>query len=80
MPAATEKRPKQTAPRRVPEKLRATRREHATGTTIMAATRRMPTMRMDRATVRAVRTLSHRFRDTVGRPATRADTSYCKGR
>jgi hypothetical protein len=46
-----------------------------TGSTISAAIRRMPTMRIESATVRAVSTARTMLRTPIGTPATRAPSS-----
>ena len=55
--------------------LRAIRVAAITGNTIRAAIRRMPTIRIETATVVAASTVRTTFRNETGTPATRAPSS-----
>jgi hypothetical protein len=60
---------------RVERMLHASRPAALTGSTIRAATRRIPTTRIESATVTAVSAASAMFRLPIGTPATRAPSS-----
>src|SRR5919106_867770 len=74
-PATAEKTPIATAHRSTPPNDRPMTCALATGNTIIAATRRMPTMRIAATTAQAVRTASRLFANRTGSPATMDQSS-----
>jgi hypothetical protein len=74
-PPRTEARPRAVERSKVERRLPATREAAITGRTINAAMRRMPTTRIESATVRAARPATTTLRAPMGTPATRAPCS-----